>query len=86
MRAGGSKEPQAGHGTWGTGTTRAGPMREYRCFFLLKDGRIARPSAFFTCVTDQDAVTKAEQMADGLDFEIWDGNRNIVRGKPPNRS
>ena len=32
------------------------------------------------------AVTKAEQLAEGLDFEIWDGNRNIVRGKPPNRS
>lgn len=58
-------------------------MREYRVFFLLKDGRIARPSAFFTCAADQEAVDKAQQIADGLDYEIWEGNRIIVRGRPP---
>jgi hypothetical protein len=58
-------------------------MREYR-IFLLKDGHIAKPSAFVTCASDHEAVDKAQQIAKGLDFEIWEGQRNIVRGRPPN--
>ena len=43
-------------------------------------------SAFVTCASDHEAVDKAQQIAKGLDFEIWEGQRNIVRGKPPNRT
>ena len=60
-------------------------MREYRVFFLLKDGRIAKPSAFLTCAADQEAIEKAQQIADGLDVEIWEGNRIIIRGKTSQR-
>ena len=60
-------------------------MREYRVF-LLKDGGIAKPSVFFTCTTDQEAVDKARQIAHGLDIEIWEGSRIILRGNPPKRT
>ena len=60
-------------------------MGDYR-IFLLKDGHIAKYSMYFKCATDQDAVDKAQQIANGLDFEIWEGNRIIVRGSPPNRT
>lgn len=59
-------------------------MPEYR-IFLLKDGRITKPSVFFTGATDQDAIAKAQQLANGSDYEIWDGPRIIIRGRPPNR-
>jgi hypothetical protein len=57
-------------------------MREYR-IFLLDDGHVVQPSVFFECATDQEAIDKAQQIANGLDFEIWQGIRIIVRGKPP---
>ena len=60
-------------------------MREYR-IFLLKDGVIATASVFFTCASDEEAIDKAQQIANGLDFEIWDGPRNIIRGKSPNQT
>jgi hypothetical protein len=49
-------------------------MREYR-MFLLRDGSIAKSSAFFTCATDQEAIDKAQQIANGQDFEIWSPHR-----------
>jgi hypothetical protein len=60
-------------------------MREYR-IFLLRDGRIAKPSVSHTCASDLEAINKAEQVANGLDFEIWDGPRIIIRGDQPNRA
>jgi hypothetical protein len=49
-------------------------MRQYRVF-QLKDGRIVKASLFLTCETDREAITKAQQLAAGLDFEIWEGSR-----------
>ena len=60
-------------------------MREYRVF-LLKDGTLIKPSVFFTCATDQEAIAKGQQIANGQDFEIWNGPRIIVRGESPNRT
>jgi hypothetical protein len=60
-------------------------MREYR-IFLLKDGIIAKASVFFTCASDEEAIDKARQIANEQDFEIWDGPRNIIRGKSPNQT
>lgn len=54
-------------------------MREYR-IFLLNDG-VVQSSVFFKCATDQEAVDKARQIANAVDFEIWEGIRIIVRGK-----
>jgi hypothetical protein len=63
--------------------TGTGPMPEYRIFLLKEDGGSAKPSVFITCTNDQEAVDKARQIANGLDVEIWEGSRNIVRGNPP---
>jgi hypothetical protein len=60
-------------------------MREYRVF-LLKDGTITKRSVFLTCATDQEAIAKGQQIANGQDFEIWNGPRIIVRGESPNRT
>ena len=61
-------------------------MPDYRIFLLQEDGGIAKPSVFVTCTNDQEAVDKAQQIANGLDVEIWEGSRNIVRGNPPKRT
>jgi hypothetical protein len=60
-----------------------GRMGDYRIFLLNDDGHIAKSSRYFKCATDQEAVDKAQQIENGLDFEIWEGNRIIVRAQPP---
>ena len=58
-------------------------MPEYRIFLLKEDRGIAKPSVLVMCTNDQEAVDKARQIANGLDVEIWEGSRNIVRGSRP---
>jgi hypothetical protein len=55
-------------------------MPDYRIFLLTKDGRVAGPSASVTRAADREAVEKAQEIAAGLDFEIWDGPRIVIRG------
>lgn len=58
-------------------------MPRYRIFILNEKGHVAGPSVFFTCETDGEAFDKAQQVAEGSDFEIWDDMRIIVRGGRP---
>jgi hypothetical protein len=60
-------------------------MREYR-IFLLRSECIAKPSVFLKCDTDQAAIDKAQQIAQGQEFEVWDRQRIVIRGNPPNRT
>jgi len=54
-------------------------MPHYRVYFLDETGRISRPSELIECANDQEAREKAKQFIDGLDIEVWQETRLIVK-------
>ena len=54
-------------------------MPTYRIYSVTSDGHIAGPAAVVTCKNDQEAISRAQQLKNGHDVELWDHNRFIVK-------
>jgi hypothetical protein len=59
----------------------------YRIFRVGEDGHFAGPPHEVDCSNDGEAVAIAMQIKDGVDLEIWDHKRFVVRltMRPPSR-
>lgn len=51
----------------------------YRLYKLKDADQIAGSPVVIECESDADVITKAKAMLDGLDIEVWDGPRIVVR-------
>jgi hypothetical protein len=60
---------------------------KYRVYMVGRDGRFLGPPKEVECADDEEIVVKAMRMTSGLDLEIWDHTRLVVRlpGTPPPR-
>ena len=58
-------------------------MAEYRAYTVGRDGHFMGVIAL-TCADDAEATDKAKRLVDGLDIELWSGERFVIRleGKP----
>jgi hypothetical protein len=54
-------------------------MATYRIFTVGVDQHFSGMPKIVECVDDNEAVDKAMQLANGLDLEIWDAKRMVVR-------
>jgi hypothetical protein len=54
-------------------------MPAYRLYKLTDADRIAGPPVVIECDSDSEVIAKAKAMLDGLDIEVWDGPRVVVR-------
>ncbi len=54
-------------------------MPKYRVYFVDRTKHFSRPPEIVECDDDQEAIQKAKQLLDGLDVELWDGPRMVVR-------
>jgi hypothetical protein len=59
----------------------------YRIFTVGENGHFTAPPREVDCSNDKEAVAIAMQLKDGLDLEIWDHKRFVVRltVRPPPR-
>jgi hypothetical protein len=53
-------------------------MSEYRAYTMGHNGHI-RCSRAFVCENDADAIVWAQQLVDGHDIELWNGERFVKR-------
>jgi hypothetical protein len=60
-------------------------MPAYRIFLISEDDYIAGPPAFSLCQSDEEAVSKAEQLKNNLDIEVWEGDRLVACVEPEPR-
>ena len=51
----------------------------YRLYKLRDADHIVGSSVMVECHSDAEVIAKAKAMLDGLDIEIWDGPRLVVR-------
>jgi hypothetical protein len=51
----------------------------YRIYTVSEDGQFTGPPHEVECADDKEAVAVAMQMKNGLDMEIWDHKRFVVR-------
>jgi hypothetical protein len=51
----------------------------YRLYKLRDADQIAGPAVVIECDSDAEVIAKAKAMLDGLDIEVWDGPRVVVR-------
>jgi hypothetical protein len=51
----------------------------YRLYKLKDDDRIVGSHTVIECNSDSEVIAKAKAMLDGLDIEVWDGPRIVVR-------
>ena len=51
----------------------------YRLYKLRDDDRIVGSPVVIECDSDSEVIEKARAMLDGLDIEVWDGPRVVVR-------
>ena len=56
-------------------------MPSYRIYKLSADNHIVGVSEVVECESDQEAITQATKKLDGLDIEIWQGQRSVIRLK-----
>jgi hypothetical protein len=54
-------------------------MPAYRLYKLRDADRIVGPPTVIECASDAEIIAKAKAMLDGLDIEVWDGPRVVVR-------
>jgi len=54
-------------------------MPHYRLYALTAESRITKPPQVVECDSDEDAILKAQQLVNGADVEVWDGERLVVR-------
>jgi hypothetical protein len=56
-------------------------MPHYVVYVFTRDNKIWNPPIVMTCDDDKEAVGQAEQLVDGNDIELWDGDRRVGRIK-----
>jgi hypothetical protein len=56
-------------------------MPHYLVYVFTEENRIWNPPIVMTCDNDQEAVRQAEQLVDGNDIELFDGDRRVSRIK-----
>jgi hypothetical protein len=54
-------------------------MIRYRIYTVGTDGHFAGPPKEVECANDKEAIAAALQMKNGLDMEIWDYKRFVIR-------
>ena len=54
-------------------------MGSYRAYLLDKDGRIHQPPKVIEANDDSEAAQAAQQLVDGHDVELWEGQRRIAK-------
>jgi hypothetical protein len=54
-------------------------MVYYRIYTVGKDGHFTGPHKEVECADDREVVATAMQMKNGLDMEIWDHKRFVIR-------
>jgi hypothetical protein len=54
-------------------------MIRYRICTVGKDGHFTGPPQEVECADDREVVATAMQMKNGLDMEIWDHKRFVIR-------
>ena len=47
-------------------------MPTYRIYSVTSDGHIGGPAAVVTCENDQEAISRAQQLKNGHDVELWE--------------
>ena len=52
---------------------------KYRVYMVGRDGRFLGPAKELECTDDEAIVAKAMRMGSGVDLEIWDDTRLVVR-------
>jgi hypothetical protein len=56
-------------------------MPSYRIYSLTSDDRIAGVPEVIEYASDQEVIAHAKAKLDGLDLEVWDGPRVVIRLK-----
>jgi hypothetical protein len=56
-------------------------MGEYRIYKLSSDDHVVGPPDEVKFDSDRDAIEHAKTKLDGLDLEVWDGPRIVIRLK-----
>jgi hypothetical protein len=54
-------------------------MVRYRIYTIGKDSHFTGPPEEVECADDKEVVATAMQMKNGLDMEIWDHKRFVIR-------
>jgi hypothetical protein len=54
-------------------------MVHYRIYTVAKDRHFTGPPEEVECADDNEVVATAMQMRNGLDLEIWDHKRFVIR-------
>jgi hypothetical protein len=55
-------------------------MREYRLYSLVSGtNHIKGVPAILVCENDTKAIQEARERLNGLDLEVWDGARRVIR-------
>jgi len=58
-------------------------MPEYRLFTFNDAGHITGPAAVIQCADDDAAIKEAQQLLDGKDIEVWQGQRIVAHLDSP---
>jgi hypothetical protein len=53
-------------------------MPVYRFYFIRQDGHVAGPPVAADLPDDPDAISKAKELLNGKDAEIWEGARIVA--------
>jgi hypothetical protein len=53
-------------------------MPEYKFYTIKKDGHVGGPPAHRNLPDDSAALLEAKKLINGLDIEIWQGNRVVA--------
>jgi hypothetical protein len=54
-------------------------MPTYRVYSVTSDGHIVGPATVVACKNDQEAISRAQQLKNGHDLELWDHDRFITK-------
>jgi hypothetical protein len=60
-------------------------MQHYRLYSLKNGNQIAGPPKILQCASDEEAIALASTLLDGLDIEILQGARVVIRLQPDDR-
>ena len=58
-------------------------MPTYRLYRLTKENKMIGAVEIFECGTDDEAIEKAKQQANGRDIELWESSRLVTYLKSP---
>jgi hypothetical protein len=57
-------------------------MNEYRIYVMDREGHIKRPPEIVAYATDEEAVTRARKLLNGMPVEVWLGAKRVGRLEP----